>query len=69
VGRVLVGIGATTLILGLAFLMLDRLGVGRVPGDIVVRRPGFTMFVPLGTMILVSILLTLLLNLFIRSRR
>jgi hypothetical protein len=69
-GRWLLAAGGAMLLLGLVFLALDRLfGPGRLPGDIVVRRPGFTLIMPLGTMILVSLLLTLILNLILRLRR
>lgn len=39
---------------------------GNLPGDIVVKRDNFTLYAPLGTMVLVSILLTVLLNLLSR---
>jgi hypothetical protein len=59
---VLVGLGITA-----AGLMI-MLGVpfGRLPGDIVVRRGNFTFYLPLGTSIVVSVLLTLLFALFRR---
>lgn len=41
-------------------------GLGRLPGDLTIERGGWTIFLPLGTMIVVSLLLTLLLNLFLR---
>jgi Protein of unknown function (DUF2905) len=40
--------------------------LGRLPGDITVEREGFTFYFPLATSIVVSIVLTLLLNLFFR---
>ncbi len=69
-GRLLIWIGGALLLLGLLLLLLSRLPwAGRLPGDIVVRREGFTLFVPLGTMVLLSLLLTVVLNLIIRLRR
>jgi len=47
--------------IGLAVMILPKLGL-RVPGDIMVRRKNWTLYMPLGTSILLSIVLTLLLN-------
>jgi hypothetical protein len=63
-GRVLVLTGVVLLAVGLALMLLPRLP--RVPGDIVIQRPTLTVYVPVGTMILASVLLTLLLNLVFR---
>jgi len=56
--------GKLLIIAGLAIAaigLLVTLGVpfGRLPGDIVVRRPGFTFYFPITTSILLSVLLTL----------
>ena len=40
-----------------------RLGLPRLPGDILVRRDNFTFYMPLGLMIVISIVLTIVLNL------
>jgi hypothetical protein len=50
---------------GLLWPRVSR-SVGRLPGDIVVRRPGFTFAIPIVTCLLVSLLLILLLWLFRR---
>jgi Protein of unknown function (DUF2905) len=69
-GRWLMWIGGGLLLVGLALHLLGRLPwAGRLPGDIVVHRGNFTLYAPLGTMILVSLLLTLVLNLILRLRR
>ena len=54
------------LVLGGIFLLLSRLGIDRLPGDLVFRRGNLTIYVPIGLMILVSVVLTILLNLFSR---
>ncbi len=54
------------LVLGGIFLLLGRFGFDRLPGDLVLRRGNFTVYAPIGLMILVSIVLTVLLNLFLR---
>ena len=54
------------LVLGVLFLLLGRLGIDRLPGDFVFRRGNLTVYLPIGVMILVSIVGTILLNLFLR---
>lgn len=51
---------------GLLLLLLGRLGFGRLPGDILIQRENFTFFFPLASMIAISIILTVLFNLFRR---
>ncbi len=48
--------------------LMMAFGRFHLPGDIVYRRDGFTLFAPLGTSLLISIVLTLLLNLLLRGR-
>jgi len=64
VGRLLVGIGAVVALLGL--LMMAGVPIGRLPLDFSYRRGGSSFYFPLGTSILVSIILTLLLSLLRR---
>jgi len=59
--RVLVVLGALVLIAGLAWPWLSRLPLGRLPGDMVVDRPGFRFFFPLTTMIVISLIVSLIL--------
>lgn len=61
VGRWLAVVGAAVAVLGLCLILVGRFAPsGRfLPGDIVVRRPGFTVYLPLATCVVVSILLTL----------
>lgn len=54
------------LVLGGLFLLLGRLGFDRLPGDLVFRRGGLTVYLPIGLMILVSLVATILLNVFLR---
>ncbi len=64
VGKVLLGLGVVLMAVGLLLIGLERLGVRgwRMPGDIAIQRDGFQFYFPLGTSILISILLTLLLT-------
>lgn len=66
VGRLIMFIGAALFIVGLLLALAGRLGLGRLPGDLVWRRGPVTVFFPLATSLLLSLLLTLLLNLFAR---
>jgi len=67
-GRVLIGIGLALALLGGLLLLGERLGLGRLPGDIVYRRKNVSIYVPIATSILLSLLLTLLLNVWLRKR-
>ncbi len=61
-GRTLIVLGIVLVAAGLLVLAAGKLPfLGRLPGDIVIRRPGFTLYFPLGTSILLSLLLSLLL--------
>jgi hypothetical protein len=62
--RSLIVLGAVLIVLGLAWPWLARLGLGRLPGDIVIERENFRVYVPITTSILVSLVLTVLFLLF-----
>lgn len=64
--RILLIGGGVIASLGLLLLLLSRLGLGRLPGDIFIQRENITFYFPLATMILLSIVITLLLNLLRR---
>ncbi len=65
-GLFLIALSLLIFILGIFFLILPRFP--RIPGDILVRKGRFTLFIPLGTSLLLSLLLTLLLNLLFRGK-
>ena len=69
-GRFLIGLGAVLIVAGAAIVIVAKLGLpfglGRLPGDIVVKRDGFTFYFPLATSILVSAILSLVLYLLRR---
>ena len=67
VGRALLLFGVVLLVVGGALIVAEKLGLGRLPGDIVVERKGFRLYVPIATSIVLSIVLTALLNLFFRK--
>ena len=59
-GRVLVILGIVLVVIGLLWPWLAKLGLGRLPGDIVVERENLRFYFPLTTSILVSLALSLL---------
>ena len=65
-GRLLIAGAIVLLVLGGIFLLLGRLGLDRLPGDLVFRRGNLTVYFPIGLMILLSVVGTILLNLFFR---
>ena len=56
--RPLIIIGLIIIAVGLLWPWLSRLPFGQLPGDIAVRREGFSFFFPITTMILVSVVLS-----------
>jgi Protein of unknown function (DUF2905) len=70
-GRLLIGLGVVLLIAGGVLLLLGRTGVplGRLPGDISYRGKNLSVYFPLGTSILLSIVLSLGFYLLSRFRR
>ena len=65
-GKMLLIAGALIAALGAVLLLAGRFGLPRLPGDILVRRDNFTFYMPLGLMLLLSILLTVVMNLIAR---
>ncbi len=69
-GRLLLVLGAIIFIIGLIIVMAGRVPfLGRLPGDIIIQRDNVTVWIPLATMILLSVTLSLILfvvNLVVR---
>ena len=66
IGRLLIGGAIVLLIVGGLFLLLGRFGLDRLPGDLIFKRGNVTVYFPIGLMILLSIVGTILLNIFLR---
>ena len=61
-GRMLIVLGVVIAVVGVVLLVAGRVpGLGRLPGDIHVERGGWSVYFPLGTSIVLSLLLTLVL--------
>jgi hypothetical protein len=64
--KLLIVVGATLVLIGLAWLIGERFGLGRLPGDLVVERGNFRLYVPITTSVIISVALSLLFWLFNR---
>ncbi len=64
--RYLILAGIVLIVIGLLWGPLTRLGLGRLPGDIVIERESFTLYIPVTSAILVSVVLSVVMTL-IRS--
>jgi hypothetical protein len=67
VAKVLLGLAVLLAVVGGGLLLAAKLGLERLPGDIVIKRDGFTLYAPIGLMIVLSIVLTVVLNLISRD--
>jgi heme/copper-type cytochrome/quinol oxidase subunit 2 len=65
-GRLLVLAGTILIVLGVIMLFSDKLALGRLPGDVQLMSGKFHLFIPITTCILVSIVLTVIVNFFFR---
>ena len=59
--RLLISLGLLIAAIGLLWPWLSKLPFGRLPGDLVIDRPGFKLFAPFTTMIVLSLVLSLIL--------
>jgi hypothetical protein len=64
--RLLIVFGLVLVALGLLWPIIGKLGLGRLPGDIVIERENFRLYIPLATSLLVSLVFSLILWLFNR---
>jgi Protein of unknown function (DUF2905) len=68
IGKLLFVLGCVVAAVGLLFMLSDKIPwLGRLPGDILLRRKNFTFYFPVATSILISVILTLLFWLFGRK--
>jgi hypothetical protein len=65
--RFLIVLGLGILLIGLIWPVVEKIGIGRLPGDVVIRRDNFTFYFPIMTCLLLSILISLVAWLFQRS--
>jgi uncharacterized membrane protein len=65
-GKLLIGGAVVLLVLGGLLFLLGRFGLDRLPGDLVFKRGDFTLYIPIGLMILLSVVGTVVLNIIFR---
>lgn len=63
--RWLIVAGVGLIVLGLAWPLIAKLGLGRLPGDIHIERDGFSFYFPLMTGLIISVVLSLVLSLIL----
>ena len=68
-GKTLIIIGALIILAGVVFILLSKtvINMGKLPGDINIKRENFSFYFPIVTSIVISIVLTVLLNIFFRK--
>jgi hypothetical protein len=68
IARVLAVFGITLLVIAGILFLVSQLNIplGNLPGDVVIKRENFTCIFPLATSLIISVILTLLINLFIK---
>jgi uncharacterized protein HemY len=62
--RTLIIIGIIILLAGILWPWLIKLPIGKLPGDIIIDKPNFKVYIPITTMVIISLLLTLIFWLF-----
>ena len=61
VSRLLITFGVVLVAVGLLWPLISKLGLGRLPGDIVIERENFRLYIPVATSVIVSLLLSFIL--------
>jgi len=70
IGKILILVGAFVLFLGLLLVFWQRIPfLGKLPGDIFVQKGNFQLFFPIATCIIISVLLTIIVNVVIHLFR
>ena len=64
--KMIIGIGIFLIIVGGLMLLLGNVGLGKLPGDILLKKENFTFYFPLVSGLLISLVLTVIFNLFFR---
>ncbi len=62
--KILLATGLVVLLVGLFWPVLGKIPFGRLPGDIIISRPGFKFYFPITTSVIISILIAIILKIF-----
>ncbi len=65
--KILITLGIILIVLGLLWPLIQKSGLGRLPGDIAIEKENFKFYFPIATSILISIIVSLLIWLFMRK--
>ncbi len=71
IGKILILFGVVLVIVGLLLMFFEKLplGMGRLPGDILIKKDNFVFYFPIVTSLIISLLLTLILNLIFSLKK
>ncbi len=65
IGKILIVLGIILIITGIGFVLGDKIPfIGKLPGDIIIKKEKFSFYFPITTSIIISIILTILFSLF-----
>ncbi len=67
IGKLIILLGVLLIGMGLLVMVFDRVGLGRLPGDIFYQKENFKVYIPVTTSLIVSLILTIILNILIRK--
>ncbi|MEL0258429.1 MAG: DUF2905 domain-containing protein [Gammaproteobacteria bacterium] len=62
--KILIILGVIFLLLGILYPYLANLGIGRLPGDIVIKKNNFNLYFPITSAIIISILISIIMKIF-----
>ena len=62
--KILITLGVIFLLLGILYPYLTSLGLGRLPGDIVIKKNNFNLYFPITSAIIISILISIIMKIF-----
>ena len=62
--KIIITIGIILVIIGLLWPFITKLPIGKLPGDLVIKKEGFSLYFPITTMIIISIILSVILWFF-----
>ncbi len=66
IGKIIIYIGGILIVVGFVLTLGQKLGLGKLTGDILIKKKNFTFFFPITSTVLISIIVTLLISLFKR---
>ena len=62
--KALIAVGIILLILGVGWQLFSKIGLGRLPGDVLIRNENLTFYFPLTSSIIISIIITIILLIY-----